>query len=447
MAAASTPDQPDGVQPARAGGKRQRSGARLPRRANREGSIFPYRGRYAAYVWVTTPTGERKRRWVYGKTRDETHDKWIKLQAQAATRPMPTTTPTVAEYLAYWLAEVIKPNREANTYSHYELLARLHVIPGLGGKHLDRLAVREVQSWLNKLPGICQCCAQGKDEKRVAEHKDPHKRRRCCAIGQCCEEYPSRRVIQASRNTLRAALNHARREELISRNVAEMVKLPAARKTSRRGQAWTVDEARKFLESAHADNDRLYAVWVLILVLGLRKGEALGLTWPTVDLEAAEVSLEWQLQRVGRELIHKRRTKTDGSTDTLPLPAICLAALQLQRELQDGMRSRDWPKTDLVFTTRTGRAIEPRNINRSFDARCAKAGVRRIRVHDTRRTCGSLLAALDVHPRVAMQILRHAQIAITMEIYTQVPDEATRAALKRLGDLFSGNDKRRKRES
>jgi integrase len=66
------------------------------------------------------------------------------------------------------------------------------------------------------------------------------------------------------------------------------------------------------------------------------------------------------------------------------------------------------------------------------------AGCDAIRVHDTRRTCGSLLAALDVHPRVAMQILRHAQIAITMEIYTEVPDAVTRAALKRLGDLFSG---------
>jgi integrase len=62
-------------------------------------------------------------------------------------------------------------------------------------------------------------------------------------------------------------------------------------------------------------------------------------------------------------------------------------------------------------------------------------------VHDTRRTCGSLLAALDVHPRVAMQILRHAQIALTMEIYTQVPDEVTRAALKRLSDWFSTGDK------
>jgi hypothetical protein len=69
--------------------------------------------------------------------------------------------------------------------------------------------------------------------------------------------------------------------------------------------------------------------------------EALGLTWPTIDMDAAEVSLEWQLQRVGRSLIHKRRTKTDGSTDILPLPAICLAALKLQKDRQDGMRSRD----------------------------------------------------------------------------------------------------------
>jgi integrase len=413
-------------------------------RGSGEGSIFPYRNGFAAYAWVRTPEGQRKRRWVYGPTREAVYDKWVKLQAKASAGPLPTTTPTVAEYLHYWLAEVIKPNREPNTYSHYELMSRLHVIPGVGQKHLDRLTVRDVQSWLNKLPDICQCCAQGKDEMRAEQHKDPRKRRRCCAIGQCCEDYPSRRTIQAARNTLRAALNHAIGEELLSRNVAEMVKLPATRKTSKRGQSWTVEEARRFLESAHTDNDPLYAIWVLILVLGLRKGEVLGLTWPTIDIGAAEVSLEWQLQRVGTQLIHKRQTKTDGSTDVLPLPDICLAALQFQKDRQDGMRSRDWPEKcicggghRLVFTTRNGRPIEPRNINRSFDSRCEKAGVHRIRVHDTRRTCGSLLAALDVHPRVAMQILRHAQIAITMEIYTQVPDEVTRAALKRLSDRLS----------
>jgi len=64
------------------------------------------------------------------------------------------------------------------------------------------------------------------------------------------------------------------------------------------------------------------------------------------------------------------------------------------------------------------------------------AGVRYITPHGVRRTCASLLAALDVHPRVAMRILRHSKIAVTMEIYTEVPDQAAREALRRLGEQF-----------
>ena len=79
---------------------------------------------------------------------------------------------------------------------------------------------------------------------------------------------------------------------------------------------------------------------------------------------------------------------------------------------------------------------EPRNFARHFALRCSKAGVRYIKVHDTRRTCASLLVALDVHPRVAMQILRHTQISVTMEIYSEVPSATTRKALKRLGGQF-----------
>jgi integrase len=104
------------------------------------------------------------------------------------------------------------------------------------------------------------------------------------------------------------------------------------------------------------------------------------------------------------------------------------------------MHADNWPETcicgekhQFVFTTRNGLPIEPRNINRAFDVQCARYGVRRITIHDTRRTCGSLPAALDVRPRVAVAILRRSKIALTMEI-TQVPDEVTRAALRQLSD-------------
>lgn len=403
-------------------------------RANGEGSLYPYKNGYAAYVWVTTPTGEKTRKYIYGQDREKLYDEWVQLKAKAARMPIPATTPTVAEYLTYWLGEVIKPNREDSTYSHYELMTRLHIVPGIGGKRIDKLTVRQTQTWLNKLPDTCQCCAQGKDAKRCTP--------KCCAIGECCEDYPSRRVIQAARGTLRAALNHAIHEELLSRNVAEIVKLPKARKKLTRRSSWTVGEARAFLESSRNGDDPLYPLWVLILVLGLRKGEALGLIWEAVDSASEEIGLEWQLQRVGgHPLTHKQHLKADGSTDTLPLPPIVLTALKIAARTQDQAHTEAWPvkcicgeKHTLVLTTKNGRPIEPRNINRAFDIRCARAGVRRITIHDTRRTCGSLLAALDVHPRVAMQILRHSRIALTMEIYTQVPDEVTRAALKRLSD-------------
>jgi hypothetical protein len=180
-------------------------------RANGEGSIFPYRNGYAAYCWVHTPDGRRKKKWVYGKTRDEVHDKWIKLQSRARNGPVTTSAPALAEYLTYWLNEIIKPNRAPLTYQTYETFVRVHILPALGAKRLDRLSVRDVQQWINKLAVTCQCCAQGKDRAR------PEGRRRCCAIGQCCGSVLSVRSVSDVRAALRAALSQAQNEELISR--------------------------------------------------------------------------------------------------------------------------------------------------------------------------------------------------------------------------------------
>jgi integrase len=79
------------------------------------------------------------------------------------------------------------------------------------------------------------------------------------------------------------------------------------------------------LESARRSGDPLYAAYVLILVLGLRKGEVLGLAWSDVDLDTAELTISHQLQRVGRQLM-RRDTKTHASDAVLPLPDICVTA-------------------------------------------------------------------------------------------------------------------------
>jgi integrase len=126
-----------------------------------------------------------------------------------------------------------------------------------------------------------------------------------------------------------------------------------------------------------------------------------------------------------------------GSDAPLPLPDICMTALKERRERQDAWRAaagEAWQGGELVVSTRYGLPVDPRNFHRDFKTRCAKAGVRPIPVHSTRRTCASLLVALDVHPRVAMQIMRHSQIAVTMNVYSEVSSAETREALRRLGD-------------
>ncbi len=390
-----------------------------------EGSIYPYRNGYAAHVWITTPEGRRQRKSVYGKSREEVHGKWLKLHEQARRGPVVPRSPALATYLDGWLTEVVGPGLAPATAANYELFVRLYIVPDLGRKRLEKLTVRDVQVWLNELRSRCQCCAQGKDAARESP--------RCCAIGACCHQVASEWTVHQAWTVLRGALSAAVREELIARNVAALVRVPVPR--SRTSPVWSVDQARQFLESARADDDPLYAGYVLMLVLGLRRGELLGLAWEDVDLEDEEAWIRWQVQRIKGELL-RRRTKTASSDAPLPLPDICVQALEQRRSVEERWRlaaGDAWAGSGLVFTTRFGDALDPRNFHRYFKARAVKAGVPVISVHATRRTCASLLVALDVHPRVAMAILRHSQIAVTMDVYSKVSSASTRAALKRLG--------------
>ena len=114
------------------------------------------------------------------------------------------------------------------------------------------------------------------------------------------------------------------------------------------------EEARQFLESAKRDQDPLYAAYVLILVMDLRKGEVVGLPWSAANLDRAELDIGWQLQRVRGQLLH-RETKTEASETTLPMPGIFVTALRIREKDQAAAMaaaSASWVQVGLVFTTR-----------------------------------------------------------------------------------------------
>jgi integrase len=173
----------------------------------------------------------------------------------------------------------------------------------------------------------------------------------------------SPRTIKDVRAVLRSALHSAVSQELIDRNVAQLVQIRKQRK--RRPVPWTSEEARRFLESARSSADPLYAAYVLVLVLGLRKGEVLGLSWEAVNFEQGALVPDHQLQRVRRSLLY-RETKTEASDAWLPMPDIVAAALTIRRTQQDGEREtageiwqqrNDMPS--LIFTGRMARQLIP----------------------------------------------------------------------------------------
>ena len=104
--------------------------------------------------------------------------------------------------------------------------------------------------------------------------------------------------------------------------------------------------------------------------------------------------------------------------------------------LKLGARCRKKPTSLSCYAAATSRMNSL--ISRSRSARAGRAGVRTVTAHAARRTCASRLVDLDVHPPVIMEILRHADFNVTMEIYSQASSKATRDALTRLGESLDG---------
>jgi len=348
--------------------------------------------------------GTVRRRYLYNRDRDRLREQLNKLAYQVSKGvPVPDGAMTVGEYLDQWLAEVAAKQVRPSTYTGYETNVRLHIKPLIGSKKLAKLTARDVRQMVEALRS--KPLSRGKGTM-------------------------SDRAVQYVHTTLRAALEQACREELIPRNVAKLVQ--ASVRDAQQHEPYSVEESNRLL--AHAEGHRLHALWVLLVMLGLRRGEALALRWADVDFNADTVAILGSLQRVGNHL-QQVPTKTRGSLRTIPLPAPCLEALRAHRARQNSDQlaaGSRWVAMDLVFTTRHGTPVEPRTVNRMFRTLTDAASLRPVRVHDLRHGCVSLLLSLGAPPRTVMQIAGHTVMEMTMERYGHVNLADQREALNLL---------------
>jgi integrase len=363
----------------------------MGKRSAGEGSIYRRKsdGKWVGAIHLGYADGKRRRKIVYGRTQGEVRDKLQQLRADHAAAPVPVGPPeSLDAFLNRWLL-AIEYNVAPTTLSSYESLLRVHVRPTLGRRRLDQLQPVEIQELL--------------------------------AARQRAGSSP--RTVQYVHAVLRKALADAESWGLLARNPAKAVRPP--RVTRPDARPLSRDEMRRLLEAA--EHERLGPLFVVALCSGLRLGELLGLQW--TDLEPSTGTL-----RV------RRTRRRDGSLAD-PKSAAGRREVELPREVVDGLlrwRLTSTPSTEgWMFTTREGGPLQPRHVQRVWERLLRAAEIAPRGFHQLRKTFASLLVEHGVDVRTAQLLLGHADVRMTLEVYTRTSSLARSHAAERIGALLA----------
>lgn len=373
------------------------------RRGAGEGGISRRKdGRYEATIVLGRKDGRAVRKSLYGRTKKEVQEKLLKAQQSLVQgMPLPDGRQTVGQFLDRWLLDSVAHSVRPRTYASYRQMIRLHVDDDVRRLPLVKLTPQHVQALLNA---------------KTREGLSP-------------------RSVQYLRAILRRALAQAVRWGVVARNAAALSDSPRVERA--RFEPFSPEEARAFLAAVRGN--RLEALYTVATALGLRQGEALGLRWQDIDFSHGTLRVVTQLQRIDGKLTLVE-PKTRESRRTVSLPAVAVRSLhehrvrQLEERLSAGER---WQDHGLVFCTSRGTPICAVNLSREYHRLLARHEIRRIRFHDLRHTCATLLLVQGVDPRVIMDLLGHSQISTTMDIYAHVMPDLRKEAANKMDEVLA----------
>jgi integrase len=235
---------------------------------------------------------------------------------------------------------------------------------------------------------------------------------------------------------IRKALGDAVRKGRLTRNVAASTTLPKMIETE--VHCWTLDEVRRFLDSVR--DDRLYALYHLALVSGLRRGELCGLPKKDVDLEKSSVHIRQTLLSIGYEM-HFETPKSGRSNRRIDLDPATVAVLKehFKRQAEERLAAGPaWVDSGLVFTREDGSPLHPETVSDHFERRVRRAGLPRIRFHDLRHTYATLALEAGMKPWDLSDRLGHSSVAFTLAVYRHAIPSTQREATERAAVFILG---------
>jgi integrase len=169
---------------------------------------------------------------------------------------------------------------------------------------------------------------------------------------------------------------------------------------------------------------------------GLRRGEALGLRWQDIDLEAGWLSVRRSLIPEGGQVaVHEPKTAHGRRVVALDPQTVEVLKAHAARQLDDQSATESWDDTGLVFTNKDGQALHPWLVSRCFRAALKEAMLPDIRLHDLRHTHATLALQAGIHPKVVSERLGHATVAITLDTYSHAIPAMHEEAATRIAEL------------
>jgi integrase len=399
-----------------------------PKRSDGEGSLYQLhkdecpRTKACPCPWQASyvtgwQDGRPVRRKVSAKSRADCTRKLQNLKEKVNAGTLPAgRVPTVGEWLTVWLDQIAAAKVRPNTLRGYRTYVDRYLIPLLGSHRLDRLSPEHVEkAWAELL-------TTGRPQEGDS--------------GRPVKPLSSTSAHQAHR-ILARALKVAQQRGYVQRNVATLVDAPSV--DSPEMKPLTKVEAKRVL--AAAEETRLQARWSLALSLGLRQGEALGLTWPNVNLDEGTIAVRQALSRQKGKGLVLGPVKSRAGKRILSIPKPLLTELRAHRRAQNAERLAAgtwWAEGEFVFTTAEGRPIDPRADWAAWRDLLEAANVDPVRLHDARHTAATFLLAKGIPLRVVMEFLGHSQISVTSK-YQHVLDEMQVAASDAIGDTLWGS--------
>lgn len=395
------------------------------------GSVTKKAGRYYAVIYYYDAGGKRRSvTRATGIAVDEGNKRRAAqaerearkaLQEALRTFQIPDKRPdagtSFSDYARLWLSRK-RSQVEESTYAGY-----LYVVADICeffDKHpksvrdIDESAIEEYVCWERTRRQPDYIPAKGEEKKRTKS-----------ADGSGINNTVHHRVT-----AIKSILQMAKRDGLIQRNPASSreswFKSPKVQKYA--FSVFTVEEARKMLDKLICEPLWFVVAVMLAIELGLRRSEIIGLRESDIDFACGRVTIRnviTQQTVAGRDtIVSKTHTKAEVLKGFQLSPRLLCMIKQLIEQHRENSFSygaaycEDW--ANYIFRDADGRLIRPNRLTARYDAFLQKNGMKRIRLHDLRHTCASLLYEEGVSAKVIQETLGHKQLSTTMETYTHL---------------------------